>query len=416
MSFAEMRTVVFQYRKMILWLCLSAVLNAVLLAYLVPEKYKATALVLVRPQENIGLAPHDPASKEVLNLPASGSMPVETPSKTYIEVIKSRAVAEKVVRMLALDTPKKGPAQGYYGQLWEDAKDEAKRIVTASLEILQYGRTFDADPFETAVRRLMKNISLAALKNTYVFEISYLAPDPEEAAAVANTAATMFVEYSSLANEREAKTGREFAEQQLVKVERELADARQARLEYQKAHQSVAFKEERTEQIKLVSDLEASLEKIEVELSGLLSRFTPRNPRVLRLQTERKRLLAGIAERKERLGSLPDRESRLASLDLEVRTSEATYEVLKREYDEARIRESKKMSEIRIVSPAVVPVFPSRPIKIQYAGVALVLALVTGIGLAFLLGLNNARLMTVTGAEQGLQLKVLATIPDIRQS
>jgi uncharacterized protein involved in exopolysaccharide biosynthesis len=226
----------------------------------------------------------------------------------------------------------------------------------------------------------------------------------------------MFVEYSSLANEREAKTGREFAEQQLVKVERELADARQARLEYQKAHQSVAFKEERTEQIKLISDLEASLEKIEVELSGLLSRFTPRNPRVLRLQTERKRLLAGIAERKERLGSLPDRESRLASLELEVRTSEATYEVLKREYDEARIRESKKMSEIRIVSPAVVPVFPSRPIKIQYAGVALVLALVTGIGLAFLLGLNNARLMTVTGAEQGLQLKVLATIPDIRQS
>jgi uncharacterized protein involved in exopolysaccharide biosynthesis len=91
-----------------LLLVLAATAAAVGISYAVPERYLATTLILVRPHEKLRLDQRS-SDKEILNYPVSPLAPVDVPSRTYIEVIKSDALAERVVRSLDLDKPKALP-------------------------------------------------------------------------------------------------------------------------------------------------------------------------------------------------------------------------------------------------------------------------------------------------------------------
>jgi capsular polysaccharide biosynthesis protein len=81
----------------IVTLCIVAGLAGYLFSYLVIERYAASAHVLVRPQQAINLDERK-LDKKSFDFSVNPSMSVETPSKTYIEIIKSRALTEKVVR------------------------------------------------------------------------------------------------------------------------------------------------------------------------------------------------------------------------------------------------------------------------------------------------------------------------------
>src|SRR5690242_373458 len=74
--------------------------------YVLPEQYESTALVVVRPSEDIKFSSSGDEKKEVLGFPLSQAAPIDAPSKTYMEVIKSPSIAVKIVEALALDQKK----------------------------------------------------------------------------------------------------------------------------------------------------------------------------------------------------------------------------------------------------------------------------------------------------------------------
>src|SRR5438034_8481788 len=94
---------------MIVALCVVATAAGYGGSFLLPEKYAASALVLVRPQQVIKIDTKS-ADKEFLDFPMSQSSSVETPSKTYIEIIKSETLIGNVVRNLGLDKLKEPEA------------------------------------------------------------------------------------------------------------------------------------------------------------------------------------------------------------------------------------------------------------------------------------------------------------------
>ena len=404
-------------QRIIILLCLSTTIGAVLYTYVIPEKYEATALVLVRPQENIVFTPATPGAKEVLNLPASGtSMRVDTPSLTYMEIIKSRAVTKKVVRMLDLDKENRVPSHdNFIIRTMNRIKGTIKQVLSATWSILKYGRVVYRDPFGRAIEKLRENLSLSTVRNTFVFEISYLSKDPEEAAAVANTAAEMFVEYSSIANRKEGRRNREFIEIQLKEAKEEMVEVRQALREFKEHNRSILFDEEATKKIEIVSDLETTLAKTAAKLSGLLNQYMPEHPEVQKLEGEKEHLLSSITKHKNELTDFPAKEYQLATLKLDLEVAKAKYELIKKEYEEAKIRETISIKEIRIVSPATVPSIPIKPIKLYYAGAGFIMSLIIGIGFAFFLESMDTRLKTIKNVEQILQLPVLTTIPVIKK-
>lgn len=397
-------------------LCLSALVHSVLITYVVAEKYDASVLVLVRPAENVRLGGAE-TPKNILDFPLGFNLPYEAPVRTFTEVIKSRTVVEQIVRKLGLDRPKPRPEPRSLKEIWDWLKDESSEFLGKAWDIVQYGRTMPADPFERAVRELQKSISVTTTKNSYVFRISCLWKTPNLAGDIANEAAAVLVDSLTLLIQGEAKGSREFLDHRLQGADRELADARQALRDFKEQNKSILFTEEANERIKIISDLEASLEKIEAELSSLTKTLTPLHPEVVKALAKRDRLLASLAQRRNKLKELPDQESRLAALRLQVKVAEATYEFIKKEYDEARLREVKTVTDIRVVSPAAPPKSPAKPIKIYYAGTALLMALMVGIGFALVRESTVEPLLTTIDEVEGsLALPVLATIPEMESA
>lgn len=415
MEFVKYWRILLAYRRMIILLSVSTVVTTVLLTFVLPEKYKATAIVLVRPQEKIKVAPSN-AGKELLDYPVSQSSPIDAPSKTYIEVIKSRAVVERIVRALDLDR-EKGRPQGLspYQDLWWRLKETGKDAADWVVKILKYGRFMKMSPLEKATDDVKKYLDLKSTKETYIFEITYWATNRNEAAAVANAAAEIFIQYMSTANQEDSTRSRVFLEGRLDESETKLTAARVAFREFKERNAIVSFSDEYASKLKIIGNLETDLEKTEATLAGLTATYTRDHPRVASLVAERQRIIKSIAQRKRELDTFANKEKEFDSLSLQVKVAEENYKLLHKEYEEARISEANIPSEIRIVSPASPPSYPSKPIKVYYAGAALAIALLLGIGLALVLESSKARIRSVEDVAAILQLPVLATIPSVRK-
>jgi tyrosine-protein kinase Etk/Wzc len=402
---------------MIIGVTLVAALFTFFATYLMTEKYETVTLLLVKPQQEITLT--SGKDRKLLDFPVTAGTPmVETPSKTSIEIIKSRAIAERVVRRLGLDgSNQQNPAAGRpdhnkVKELLGACRDWVKGILRPAVQVLKYGRVIGKKTaFEQAVEDFQEGISLHATRETYLFEILYESEDPNEAAAVANGAAEAFLEYMAGNSRAEANRAVAFIEGALHEKERELEERRHALREFKERNKIVSFEEETAEQIKLLSELEGILEKTETKLAGLLKQYAFDHPKVQSALAEKEHLRALIDTRKHTQKRLPDIERQLASLKVDVDIAETAYRLIHKEYEEAQIREANKTGEFMIVSPAAPPMYPSKPKRIRYIATAVTLGLLIGIGLAFFRENMNTTIRNIDQAETLLHLRVLATIP-----
>src|SRR5580693_8483319 len=78
---------------------------------LIPEKYEASAVVMVRPHDPIRIDTQIP-NKEFMGFPVAQTPVVEAASKTYIQIIQSPALVSEVVRELKLDKKEKTEPDG----------------------------------------------------------------------------------------------------------------------------------------------------------------------------------------------------------------------------------------------------------------------------------------------------------------
>lgn len=382
MEFYQIWRVLVRHKWVILWLPIVAAGVGLGLTYVLPEQYESTALVLVRPIEDIKFNSGSADQKGILDFPVNLSAPIDAPSKTYMEVIKSPAVAVKIVDALQLyiEKPKE------YVNLFETIKDNVRTWVKNTIRTVRnyvkYGRDIPVSPYDLAVEDIEDKLIVTARKDTYAFDITYRSSDPKQAAAVANMAAEIFLEQRSEAYRSEAARAREFIEMQLDESRKALESARAAVLAYKGSGDTFNVTSEYNEKLKNVSELENTLAMTEAKLAGLKS--TPLTPKVSADLLEQK---ATIAKLKEQISSLhneltdyPNKETRLNALTLTERLAEESYEFFLKRYQEARVKEAEQVTDIRIASRAVPELYPVKPLKYMYAGLSFVTALIVAIG------------------------------------
>ena len=171
-----------------------------------------------------------------------------------------------------------------------------------------------------------------------------------------------------------------------------------------------------------------------------LDQFGPNFPRVKRLQSEIKDIQGDIQKEKQNIIDTLDSEYRQAvaretmlgkELDIQKRDVNemsgkmVEYNILKREaeankilYDglltklrEAGVSAGLRSSNIRIVDPAMVPSYPSRPAKARNVTLAFVIGLVGGIGLALMREYMDNTVKTPDDIEKLARLPSLAVVP-----
>jgi len=176
-----------------------------------------------------------------------------------------------------------------------------------------------------------------------------------------------------------------------------------------------------------------------------LAQFGPNFPRVLRLQAQIEDLDANIQKEKQNIIDALDSEYREAvaremmlGKALEQQKQEVNemagkmveYNILRREaeankvlYDglltklrEAGVSAGLRSSNIRIVDPAMIPSYPSRPAKARNVTLAFVVGLVGGIGLALIREYMDNTVKSPDDIESLVRLPSLAVVPQFASS
>jgi uncharacterized protein involved in exopolysaccharide biosynthesis len=390
------------------------------LTYVLPEQYESTALVLVRPFEDIKFNSGGGDKKEIPDFPVNLSAPIDALSKTYKEVINSPAVAMKIVDALQLHIKK--PKE--YESLLEMVEDKVKTWVKSTTRTvrnyLKYGRDIPASPYELAVEDIEENLKVVSAKDTYAFDITYRSGNPKEAAAVANMAAKIFLDDSSEAYRSESARAREFIETQVAESRKTLEQARAALLAYENSGGTFDLDSEYKEKLKNVADLENALAKTEAKLSGrrFLAERThiKESPDVIADEGEIAELKEQISTLRAQQAAYPEKQSRMDAIGLTERLAEQNYEFFLKRYEEARVKESGTVTEIRIASAAVPGLYPVKPLKYVYAGLSFATALGVAIGWALILESFAPRVRTVRDIDDKLGVPVLGAIPPLKRS
>jgi uncharacterized protein involved in exopolysaccharide biosynthesis len=399
------------YRWSLLGVAVTAVLASVAVSYSVPERYRATTLILVRPQEKMRLEARG-SEKEILNYPVSALAPVDVPSRTYIEVIRSAALAERVVTSLGLDQPRPPSEQSYWRALWTRTTDRLVEVAGDLWLLLEYGEVKKRTPLDAATDRLQRNMTLASIKDTYLFQITYDGRTPEEAAAVANMLAEIFVDYLTTTEHSEANANRVFLEQRLQTTAETVTSARRDLQEFKDGQATFALQDEYKSGLTTMSKLRADLAQTEARLEGLLETHTMAHPDVQTLVAQRNRLRESIASLGSARRPLAEKEKQLGELQLRLTIAEGDYSVVSKALAEARVQEASEANEVRVVSAAQPPTYPVAPIKLIYPAAAGLAALLLGICAILLADSLWSRVRCIDDAQR-LGLPVLATFPAI---
>jgi uncharacterized protein involved in exopolysaccharide biosynthesis len=296
------------------------------------------------------------------------------------EIIKSRTIAEEVVRQLRLHE-KLGPPS------------------FLSILLNKFFQT-NPGPFEKAVRGLRRSLFVSSTGGPNIIEIGINDKDPVEGARIVNTVAQVYINYRYEASLRKTRGAYDFIAEQVKITQRKLSDSDRALREFKQKEKMADLTSETAHILGRLSALDASL-------SGELAEYPEKDPRVIRTKEEIQRLTA-------KLESLPQKELELARLARAVRSNEEIYLILLKKLEDARISEVAEMhgmGSARVIDPAVPPPYPLRRKRAIFILLGGMMSLVFGLGMAFFAEYRDSSMRTSKHIEEYLHSRVLGIIP-----
>jgi polysaccharide chain length determinant protein (PEP-CTERM system associated) len=174
----------------------------------------------------------------------------ETMIKNQVEILKSRTLAESVLQVL-LYSP--------YRKVWE-------------LKVL--GKRADRVRNNDMVLAIQSNTKVVPLKETDIIQIKVTAPHPSLAAFLANTIADEYYKQSLQISRGEITEVRQFLEEQLSSIQKELRQAEEALRAYKEREKVAALPEETEELVKQLANFESLYNEAQTELEANQKRLS----------------------------------------------------------------------------------------------------------------------------------------------
>lgn len=248
----------------------------------------------------------------------------------------------------------------------------SRTIADGMIERFDLKRVYKAKRLSDAEKSLKGNSKFVLGKDTLI-TISVEDHDPRRAADLANG----YLDSLRMQNGRlaltEASQRRLFFEQQLEREKNALADA-EVDLKRTQEHTGLIIPSGQAQvQIEEMAQIRAQIASHQVELAALRQGATDQNPQVVRLETQ----IAGLQQELEKLQNDPSRHqpgsvqlstAKVPELALEyvrkqreVKYHEVLFELIARQYEAARLDESREAPLLQVVDRATVPDRKSGP-------------------------------------------------------
>lgn len=377
LSLLDLLVVIADHRGLIFRVTAAAVLLAVVVTLLLPERFTATVTVLPpREDSSFGALLESQLSglggssglggMAGMAALAGSSLGLKSPNSRYVGMFRSRVVEDAVITRFGL-------MKEYHDKYLSDARKDFESRTKVD------GNAKDG-----------------------LIHISVEDHDPRRAATIANTYVDQFRILSEHLAVSDAAQRRTFFEQQLKEAKDQLENAEEALKETELKTGMIQVDSQARALIETVANLRAQIAAREMILQGMQSYATGENAQYAQQQQELQSLRAQLAK----LGGDKDTDDGLivpkgkvpeAALEYlrklrDVKYYETIFEVLARQFELAKLDEAKEGSIVQVVDPATIPdkrSFPKRSLIVIGAGAA---GLLIGIFAAFALaGLQRLR-------------------------
>lgn len=338
-----------------------------------PNKYRAVTVVLPPQETQSSLA-----SFMMGQLGPLAALAPKNVSFVYVDILRSRTVADNLIRRFELQSVYKAK---YMVDAREDLADATD--VSADADGLVYIAVEDKDRKRAT-----------ALANGYVEELTRVR---QELAA------------------GEAGQRRRFFEEQLRQAKEELSDAEVALKKTQETTGLIQLDSQAKAIIESAATLKAQVTAKEVQVKSMQMFATPQNPDLRRAEQELSALrsqLAGLTriqggERGEialPMGKVPAAGLEYVRRFRDVKYYETIFELIAKQYEAAKLDESKTAAPVQVLDKAVEPEKKSKPLRALMLLTAGLVGLIGGIAGAFV---QEALLTVRARPDQSAKLQLI---------
>jgi tyrosine-protein kinase Etk/Wzc len=331
---------IFKWRRLLLVNTILAGMLTMIVMLFMPNWYTATTTILP-PEKDSGFGLGGGLMSSGLGaLLGGGGMALpglSTPSDLYASILKSRIVSMAVIE-----------------------RNNLKKVYGAKLD-------------ELAIRELQGRTS-ALVKPDGIISIEYEDTDPVRAAAVTNSFAEELNRVNQENINSKAHAMREFIEQRLSETIRDLAGAEESYKNFQQIHFAVSLDDQVKAVIGAIADLRGQLVVSEIEFGVMKKSLSPSNTRyqdqeykIEQIKDQLSKLETGdTVQTGSSFMNLPVKDTpelalELARLTRNLKIQETIFELLKQQYEQAKIQELKDTPTIQVLDKAEIPRIKSRP-------------------------------------------------------
>jgi tyrosine-protein kinase Etk/Wzc len=326
------------WRKFILVWGLVGALVMVVVSLLLPKWYTASTTIFppeVSPAASMYAQVFQNVSAPLLGQLGSGT----APETVYIDMLKSRAIREKVIKEFDLM------------------------------------KVYHASVIEQALKTFHNRCGFTLLVNGLIV-VTFEDRDPQRAAAIANRMIELLDEFSRNMKTTRAGRTREFIEGQLDTHQKELAAAEAKLRDFQSANDALELDEQLQAAMNIISTLTARAISLETEMEIMGHYASSSSEEYKRKQREYDEVLAQLKKLKKSsgesdrdlvrsflpaLGDVPELALEMIRLKRNVEIQSTVYSMLVKEYEKARIEEARDTPTVQILDRAEVPNLRSRP-------------------------------------------------------
>ena len=330
-----------RWRRVILINVLGAAILTFAIAWLFPNWYTAK-IILMPPEKETGIGISaglmSAGLSSILGAGSGLALPgLASPSDLYAAVLKSRVVTEAVV-----------------------AKNDLKKVFNVKID-------------EKAVNELLSRTKVIVQREGLI-SLSYEDTNPQRAANVANSFAAELNRVNKENLTTKAKYLRVFIETRLDEAIRDLTMAEESYKAFQEKYKAISLVDQVKASIEALADLRGQLVLAEIELGVMKKSLSPDNSRyrnqefkIQQIKEQIDLMVKGDSTLAiESVLSLPiDRTPglglELARLTRELKIQETIFELLKQQYEQARIQEMRDTPTVQVLDSAKVPQVKSRP-------------------------------------------------------
>jgi tyrosine-protein kinase Etk/Wzc len=340
----------------------------------------------------------------------------------------SRTLAENVARTLQAENAADLNNGGTMGFIRRRVAGPVVASFHRMVTLLNTGRWETPDPFASLVDGIRGRTEVQNLPGSLVFQVSVTWENPRIAAKIANLMIERYIEMTLKSGQEEMRTAREYIEARIKEVETGLETVQTRIKDYRSTEKvfSLAYNtsgdtdlglQELSASIRALNAARIDWQQLNTRIDALKAYQTPVALAAVEadrsgLKTRQQALEKVIDEQVAKLDKLPAKEAGLLDLYRERMSKERALTALQDRLLETKVAEAAQLSAVRVIDPAIPPLYPERPLLLRNTVASVLVGLLLSVGFVLLAEARRAGLRSREdlGAESGALLGLVPAV------